>query len=303
MPVYNSPDVFASIDSVLEQSYRPMQFIIADDASDNLSGRQIEEYACGHPMLRGADLRVIKNETNRGTVATLNEGLRLVEGEYLFTLAGDDQFADPEALQRWVDEFERTNADVITARRNDYDAQMQTLTGVSPGDAVARFLREESPAELFERFAGENPISGACTAWRVSALRELGGFDESCRLIEDYPLFLRYLRKGGRIAFFDSVTVNYRAGGGSAEGKAYSDAYVRDMEWIFENEIIPYTACPDRARKRLQRWKADVSFDRRIHAERERNAGKPVRLALLRVCSDLYHPVRTLRRIRKQIKQ
>ena len=72
-----------ALDSILEQTFQDFEFIIIDDASDDATGAILRQRN---------DPRIIRirNNTNLGLAASLNEGIRRAKGEYIARMDGDD---------------------------------------------------------------------------------------------------------------------------------------------------------------------------------------------------------------------
>ena len=299
MPVYNSPDVMASVDSVLRQDYDGIEFILIDDHSQNFSAGDLRAYLEKYAGRNIRSWRVVENSQNLGLVKTLNIGIRLSTGEILFNLAGDDLFADESVLRDWVRAFRETGAIVITGVRENYDRDFSRRTGVSPDMRQRNWLRALSPAELFERISMDNFLSGCCTAYTRKFFEKFGLYDERYRLIEDFPTTLRYLRQGGQITFFERTVIKYRDGGISSAGRI-SDDYRRDIHAIYENEIIPYTKYPRRARNWLRRWERDIVFDRKYLKMMEKYGQIGTLRIPLKVWYYLHHPRQAARKIMRR---
>ena len=79
MPVFNSAQYLrAAIDSIIEQTYSNLEFIIINDASTDYSLSILEEY-------NEIDNRiiVINSVANSGIGASLNKGIKVARGELL----------------------------------------------------------------------------------------------------------------------------------------------------------------------------------------------------------------------------
>jgi glycosyltransferase involved in cell wall biosynthesis len=72
--------------SILAQSVAPMEIIVLDDASTDNSVEVIRQFAAQSPLVR-----LVQNERNLGVMATLNKGLDLARGDYIFLQAADDE--------------------------------------------------------------------------------------------------------------------------------------------------------------------------------------------------------------------
>lgn len=252
-PSYESPDLYATIDSVLVQTYPRIEFIIIDDGSEVFDAAAIQAYIDEHN--RGNIHSVIlQNDENRGTVYTMNRGLKTCTGEYIVSLAGDDQFFDRNVVEDIVSEFLRTKALVLTGKRMVFDEHMQQPLYIRPTPKERKMIRDKQPGELFEIMTKRNYIMGCCTARSRQCLERYGLLDEEYRIIDDYPDYMRLLREGVQIIFFDRFFIRYRSGGLSAS-KNVSDVYIKDSDLILEKEILPFTKYPKKAAERYRRWK------------------------------------------------
>ena len=95
---YNKRDFLVeAIDSVIGQTFRPHEIIIADDGSTDGSRETIRHYMDRHPgWITG-----IFQETNVGIPKNRNSALRVVTGNYVGILDGDDLFM-PGKLEKQV---------------------------------------------------------------------------------------------------------------------------------------------------------------------------------------------------------
>lgn len=92
MPVYNGEKYLkTAINSIINQTYPNFEFLIINDGSTDRSEEIIKVYA---------DPRIIyiKNEDNKGIVATLNIGLEMSQGKYIARMDADD-IAHPNRLK------------------------------------------------------------------------------------------------------------------------------------------------------------------------------------------------------------
>lgn len=97
IPCYNYGRFLrASVDSALAQQEVDVDVLIVDDASPDGSGDIAEALAATDPRIR-----VHRNPTNRGNIATYNLGFAQLEGKYVFLLSADDMLT-PGALSRAV---------------------------------------------------------------------------------------------------------------------------------------------------------------------------------------------------------
>lgn len=254
IPIYNSPDFILTLKSVLSQDYPNIEIIMVDDASDNFSAEEVESYISKTAGAENLSYIIHRNDKNLGVVKTMNKAFSLSNGEYLFSLAGDDCFYDSRVISDWVEEFQRSNALIITAKRQNYDEKLTNVGTVQPTKLQAYFIRKKKPRELFEILAVENFILGSCTARSREAFTKYGALDEKYRTIDDYPLWLRVLRSGDKIHFFDRIVIKYRGGGVSSTSN-FNLEYEKENTLIFEKEVLPYTRHKFKMQLKHYAWK------------------------------------------------
>lgn len=293
IPSYNSPDIYATLDSVLMQDYPRIQLILIDDCSAQFPKEEVTAYIARHSGENLVRWQVLVNPENLGTVRTMNTALGLCEGDYIFNLASDDCFYDERVLSDWVAEFIRTGAPVITAYRKLYDSLLQTPLHIEPSPEQVCAIQSDTPMQLFERLAKSNFIFGCCTARTAACVREYGFYDERFRLVEDHPMALKLLRLGVGIAFFDRIVIKYRGGGISSPEK-YNAVYAQDVDNILKYEVLPYTAHPARMHWAYRQWKRDQKLLRRRAQALQRYGTNKVLRLLIHLWYYLHHPYRTI---------
>ncbi len=74
-----------AVRSVLDQTDVDAEVLIVDDASPDDSGEVAEALAAADPRIR-----VLRHAENKGHIATYNDGLEAVDGEYVVLLSADD---------------------------------------------------------------------------------------------------------------------------------------------------------------------------------------------------------------------
>lgn len=86
MPNYNAgPHLRESIKSILDQTYKNLEFIIIDDASTDESWSIIQEFAQKDPRVIA-----IKNDENLKICKSLNKGIAKAKGKYIARFDSDD---------------------------------------------------------------------------------------------------------------------------------------------------------------------------------------------------------------------
>jgi glycosyltransferase involved in cell wall biosynthesis len=169
-----------AVDSVLAQSFRDWELIIADDGSDE----ETRTYLSTLALLPG--VKVVWRPHTGNLAAMRNTALREARGEFVAFLDSDDLWA-PCKLE----------AQVRSLRR--HRSRNWAYTGFTLVDAAgaARPSRSEwaSPAHegwIFEALLKMDAIIAPSSAVaRRGFIEDAGGFDEELPAIEDYDMWLR----------------------------------------------------------------------------------------------------------------
>ena len=88
-----------AVESVIQQSYSPLQIIVADDASSDASVAEILKLKTEYPFL---DLLLIAE--NVGNCKAFNAAYKLAKGEFIIDFATDDLML-PDRIEKQVQFF------------------------------------------------------------------------------------------------------------------------------------------------------------------------------------------------------
>lgn len=163
-----------SIESVLNQSYSPIELFIIDDGSTDNSKEIIEGYR-NRPNL------TIIYQQNKGLNATNNVALGLANGKYFMRLDADD-FLDPKAVETMVAAMEK-DPDLGLVFPDYYYVDAD---GLVTGEEKRHDF--ETNVTLYDQ-----PAHGACTMVRTEYLKKLGGYNESFTCQDGYELWVKFV--------------------------------------------------------------------------------------------------------------
>ncbi len=180
MPAYNAAAfLHEGIESVLAQTWRNFELLIVEDGSKD------ETLA----IARGVNdprVRVLTNGRNLGLAATLNHGLREARGTFIARQDADD-LSHPERLARQLARMEAEPSLFLLGSQ----AHLADLAGRSHG----RIRLPCSTVALRWASLFDNPFAHSTVFYRRAALlEEFGGYDETWRICEDWPLWSAVLR-------------------------------------------------------------------------------------------------------------
>lgn len=126
IPSYNQRQrLLKALDSVSSQSYRPIQVIIADDASPTviLTKSEIDFYREN----RDLDLIYYRNEENLGFYKNFRDALKFVKFKYYVLLPHDDYYTDSNFFSRAIGTLEQGNSNVNCFVANSVDEETGSL--------------------------------------------------------------------------------------------------------------------------------------------------------------------------------
>ncbi|MFC7533540.1 glycosyltransferase family 2 protein [Actinoplanes sp. GCM10030250] len=189
VPCYNYghflPDC---VQGVLRQDGVDVDVLIVDDCSPDGSAAVARQLAEADPRVR-----VIEHSVNAGHIATYNEGLAAVDGDYVVLLSADD-LVTPGSFQRatalleahpevgMVHGFTRTFTDQPPPARTE----VKSWTLWPGAEWIARVCR-----------SGGNPVATPEVMLRNDTMRKLGGYDKRAPHAGDFLMWLRAAALGG----------------------------------------------------------------------------------------------------------
>jgi glycosyltransferase involved in cell wall biosynthesis len=221
-PVYNGERYLkATVESVLQQTYPNIEYIVLDDGSTDNTADILRQY----PNLQW------QTHANMGQAKTINKGWEIAKGEYLAYLSADD-ILFPNAIQEVV-ELLINDPDCVVAFPN---CDLISQTGEITRKAVARPFDYNKLVFRQECFIGPGAIV------RRSAFEKVGGWNPQFRLAPDRELWMR-LGLCGKFAMCNKVLAYYRIHAGSASssrsGLESVNEPIQIMESYFSRDDLP----------------------------------------------------------------
>jgi hypothetical protein len=197
MPVHNGQAFLAqAIESVLSQTYVPIELIAVDDGSTDRSA----------DILAGCEPRIrVVRQAKSGVSAARNAGIDRSGGEYIAFLDQDDWWS-PEKVASQVNVFQSNDRiGLVHTAVAYYDDTLGRQVG--PQDPEAR--PEQMTGDCYESLLLGNPLVNSSVIVRRSALDRVGGLDLNIRgnTVQDYDLWLRIAKDYGLGYVSDRLTV------------------------------------------------------------------------------------------------
>ncbi len=146
------------LDGIAQQTHRDVELIVVDNASTD------ETTSIATPSIR--------NETNRGFSAAVNQAIAVAKGE-LVQLVNPDAFLEPDYIARLLPAFDDETAGMATGKLLREDGSGVDSVGI-------RMTRTGRHLDITTEAAGLGPrasevfgVSGAAAMYRMSFLRDV----------------------------------------------------------------------------------------------------------------------------------
>jgi peptidoglycan-N-acetylglucosamine deacetylase len=196
IPAYNEEKVIErTVRAALNSDYRNLHVIVIDDGSKD---RTLEVARSCFAREEAAGRVLILSKENAGKAEALNYGIEHIQDAELFVGIDADTIIAGDAISRLVPHF--------------INPKMGAIAGnAKVGNRVNLWTRwqalEYITSQNFERraldvFGAVSVVPGAIGAWRVSAVREAGGYHLDT-VAEDADLTMALLRRGYRVEYED----------------------------------------------------------------------------------------------------
>jgi len=175
IPTFNRAEKLGrAVFSVLGQTYKGFELVVVDDGSTDETRERLLAF--------GDRVHVVTHETNRGVSAARNTGIRVSRGPLLAFLDSDDYWL-PEKLEAQV-EFLGEHPDRSICQTEEI--WIRRGRRVNPG---RKHLKPSG--DIFFPSLERCLVSPSAVMLRRSLLDEVGFFDETLPVCEDYDLWLR----------------------------------------------------------------------------------------------------------------
>ena len=196
VPAYDAAPTIASTLSRLKgQSFSDFEVIVVDDGSTDETASLAEGAALQDPRIR------LLRTSNGGVSSARNAGLDVATGRWVLFLDADD----------WLhDDFLKRMLAALAGRPGSRVARCRHARVAPSGAEIAGPPSDPDQQHFFETLARR--ATGASHAYltETTLVREVGGFDETLAICEDWDLWQRVARTGAGLATVPQVLAYYR---------------------------------------------------------------------------------------------
>lgn len=196
---YNHAEfVEETLNSVLNQTYKNVELIIADDSSTDNSKEFIQNWLKKHPQIV-----FIANENNLGNTKTFNKALKVAKGDYIIDLAADDIIL-PETISKQLEGFKNSsfeNLGVVYGNTEWITNDKKHIRYFMAVDKNKKRIQPQPTGDIYMGLLnGKNNVGSVASMVKREVFDRLNGYDENLAY-EDYDFWIR----ASRIYNFDYI--------------------------------------------------------------------------------------------------
>ncbi len=185
IPYYNNDNekfLRACFESIVQQTYSPIEFIVINDGSTDKASAFLEK-------LQSEFHFIIKKQENKGISGALNTGIKVAKGKYIAYMGADDYWANNK-INMQVEFLE--NADESMAACCTRSFYVFENNASRPVPRLTRVLEQNDL--IFDNLLKLNCVMASSVMIKREIFNEIGFFDEKS-VLEDWDMWLRITDK------------------------------------------------------------------------------------------------------------
>ena len=223
IPTFNRKETLKrAIQSVVMQSYTPYEIIIIDDGSDDGTKEWLKD---NFPNVKYI------YQMNSGVSSARNKGIKFARGDWIALLDSDDEWL-PSKLKDQANEIE-----LNPAAKFLHTNEIWIRNGVRVNQMKKH---KKYGGYIFEKCLDMCRISPSSVLIKKDIFDEIGMFDETLKVCEDYDLWLRFASKYP-VHFLDQPLIK-KYGGHSDQLSKVDDGIesyrIRSLKKIMNSGIL-----------------------------------------------------------------
>lgn len=199
IPTYKRPDnLTRAIESILNQTYNPIEIIVVDDNGKNTEWQLFTEKKLENYISSGK-ISYIIHEVNKNGSAARNTGMKNSHGNYINFLDDDDEFLPDKIekqlnlLKKYPKEFGGCICNThIKGQHRTFDTQNE-----KEGNLIQEVL------------TGKMTFNTSTVLFRREAIEKIKGFDETFKRHQDWELYIRFFRLYKMCLVKDYLLIKY----------------------------------------------------------------------------------------------
>jgi glycosyltransferase involved in cell wall biosynthesis len=175
IPTFNrSRKLMRALHSVMKQTFRDYEIIVVDDGSNDDTYQALTSYM--------TMIQYVRKQVNQGVSAARNSGIRRASAPWIALLDSDDYWLK-DKLSVQMQYIERNPGTLVCQTEEIW---------IRDGSRVNPRTRHKKPSgDIFDRSLKLCLVSPSSVVLKRSLFDEIGLFDETLPVAEDYDMWLR----------------------------------------------------------------------------------------------------------------
>jgi glycosyltransferase involved in cell wall biosynthesis len=195
IPYYNRADYFVrTLQSVVQQTYRPLEILLVDNASTDASPKIAQTFQEKH---QEENLRVILlSRDKQGAAAARNKGLQEAHGDYIYFFDSDDEMS-ASFISDAITLAETANYDVVAAVTRMVNQKNQHI--------ARKYVYTKNPCDQILT----GMLSTQAMFFNSNFIRHIGGWSENLLFWNDWELGIRVLLASPKMIWMKKRMYHY----------------------------------------------------------------------------------------------
>ena len=212
-----------TFDSVLNQTYKNIEYIIVDGKSTDSTMKIVDEYV---PKFKNGGVELsISSEKDKGLSDAMNQGIKRATGDIIGIINSDDIIHDKNALKKIADTFKKEKCDATYSELYVMDYETMSIPN-------RIFIAGRKSYKL-----GWYPPHPTLYV-KKELYENYGNYDTTFRIAADYDFMIRIIKGGSKLSYIKEPLVYMRAGGTSTSSlKSYKKSFDEAINVLKKNKI------------------------------------------------------------------
>jgi len=213
------------VESVISQTYKPIEFIVVDGGSKDKTLDIIKNFK--------NKIDVLISEPDKGVFDALNKGIKVATGEIIGWLGSEDFFPNDRIVEAVIHQFGKRDIDICWG---------DLVYIERDNNKIKRFWRSSNYKKGKFKFGWQLPHFSSFIKKEI--FEKYGYFNINLKISSDYELFLRFLEKHNiKSHYIPKVLMVMRTGGQSNKNirNVLKGNYECYLAWKFNKmNIFPF---------------------------------------------------------------
>ena len=212
---FSADFVLETLESIYHQTYQDISLIISDDCSTDDTVAVVNKWVALERVKNRFDsIQVLTVPKNTGVSANCNRCIAASTSDWVKFIAADDILLPNCIADNITFVTDNPNANVVFSQVKMYQDTFEekNYLETTPLDYPNNLMHESLSAKgQYQLLLVSDRIHYTPSLFlNKQAILKVGGYDESCRLVEDYPMWLKLTGSGERLYYFHKITIGYR---------------------------------------------------------------------------------------------